>query len=527
MNYCSSLKNIFTQKMKTASDYHATLSALKFLCGEGEDICRLCLAPTTDETTVNIGDSSVIQRPYFEDSPTYVDMFEELGVCIISIVYKILLGNVELVLKERYKILMFLNRILQVSTEDSFPENLCKTCADTVINAYLFKKLCAYSNRKWNEVMDRLASSLNLTESLGPKVKSAYLAISESNNAIYTSRNNGPKHNKTALLKFQNIMKSRKSYAKTKTKKSVKCTECDEKFNSNYQLSKHNVKVHNKTRNSCPQCSKIFTTPAQLECHAERVHYPKKIQCPKCDKMFSTHRMLKYHDKSQHIAAICKLCCVQFPSKLLLRAHLDKHDVNNCPKCGKGFINIHTFKAHLKFCGNSEERRPKFFCDICNKGYVHKNGIRSHLKTDHGFGNVLTCKWCNKKFDAVSKLRNHMVKHTRERNFHCEHCGNLFVTQAALVYHVRLHTGERPFPCDLCNESFLSASRRMEHKRRKHIGPTIQCPLCPMKFVKISQLRKHTQRHSNPHSKLYCPGGDELQPVIEQYIPPLNYVSVP
>ncbi|KAI5643514.1 zinc-finger double domain-containing protein [Phthorimaea operculella] len=221
--------------------------------------------------------------------------------------------------------------------------------------------------------------------------------------------------------------------------------------------------------------------------------------------MFSTERMLRRHDKINHIAAICKLCFVQFPSKMALRVHLDKHDLFKCEQCKKTYINRHTYKLHLKICGRSDTRIPKFFCDMCNKGFARKNSLRTHLKVNHGYGNVVTCNWCKKKFDAVSKLKMHIVKHTRERNFCCSQCGGKFVTQAALVYHTRLHTGEKPFPCDMCDESFLSASRRMEHKRRKHLEPTKQCPYCQVKFVTSHELKKHVARHTNPQSKLYVP----------------------
>ncbi|CAB3245259.1 unnamed protein product [Arctia plantaginis] len=417
-----------------------------------------------------------LQRSFLDETVTYADMFTDLSV----------------------------------PSESSLPQVLCINCATMTINSYLFKKLCHYSNQQWHSTLCRLNASLNLTESLAPNIQTVYLMVNNKEHIMFTSRKHHThRSKKSALAKIKEVMRVKQPYEKVKRQKStVMCEECGEKFTSNCHLVKH-MKVHSNTRHPCLQCPKIFATQLQLDDHAERVHYPKKLQCPKCSKMFSTEKMLKYHDRLHHVAAICKLCFVQFPSKKDLRAHLDKHDVNKCPRCDKSFLNKHTFKFHLKICGNIEERQPSFFCDICNKGYARKNGLRTHLKTDHGFGNVLSCNWCDKKFDAISRLRNHQVKHTKERNFHCDQCGGKFVTQAALIYHVRLHTGERPFPCDLCDESFLSASRRMEHKRRKHFGPTKECHVCHVKFVTGHQLRKHVQRHYNPLSKLFVPEVEE------------------
>lgn len=448
-----------------------TLRALKFFTGESNHVCRLCFA-STEKEEVSIEDIVTLQRPYLNETLTFVDMFHELDVL----------------------------------EEPSLPQVLCVSCATMTINTYLFKKLSQISTEYWNKILDRVNTTLDQSQTISLNVQTAYFMMRDNDNFLFTSRKRHTVRNKkTVLNKLKEISRTKQTcYKVKKLKSSVMCEECGEKFTSNCHLVKH-MKIHSNSKFPCSQCPKVFATQLQVEDHAERVHYPKKINCTKCSKMFSTEKMLRLHDKLHHVAAICKLCFVQFPSKKQLRVHLDKHEVNKCSRCNKSFLNKQTYKFHLRICGNLDDRQPSFFCDICHKGYVRKNGLRTHLKTDHGFGNVLSCNWCGKKFDAISRLNNHIVKHTKEKKFHCEHCGGKFVTQAALVYHTRLHTGERPFPCDMCNESFLSASRRMEHKQRKHFGPTKECHICHIKFITGHQLRKHIQRHYNPHSKLFVP----------------------
>lgn len=485
------------------------MSILRFVSGDSEHICRLCFA-TTEKDEVSVEDCVRVRKSYYDETLTYVTMFRDLGVSIFTL--------------NRYKKNQVLSKFsikksvaLQVSIDPLLPQVLCKSCATNTINCYLFQKLVVFSNDSWHEVLDQLNNSLTCSDVIGNNAQSIYLMINKSDNLILTSRKRfASKSKKMVLLKIKEIMKSRQKYEKVKDSAidSI-CEECGERFSSSLLLIRH-MKLHTKFKYPCSKCPKVFSTQIQLEEHAERIHYPKKIQCTKCTKLFSTERMLKVHDSAYHIPAICKQCYIQYPSKKALRAHMDKHKLNRCLRCNKHFLNKHTYKFHLNICGNGKEKQPSFFCDICNKGYVRKNGLRTHLKTDHGFGKVLTCNWCNKKFDAVSRLKNHIVKHTRERNFSCEQCGGKFVTHAALIYHIRLHTGERPFPCDICDESFLSASRRMEHKRRKHIGPTEECPVCHVKFITGHQLRKHVQRHFNPHSKLY------VADVGQQYSIPAN-----
>ncbi|KAH9632426.1 hypothetical protein HF086_010819 [Spodoptera exigua] len=448
-----------------------TLRAVKFLTSESNNVCRLCFS-STEQQEVSLEDIVTLQRSYLNETLTFVDMFQELNVL----------------------------------EEHSLPQVLCVNCATMTINAYLFKKLSQFSTDYWNKILNRINTTLDQSQTISLNVQTLYYIMKDDENILYTSRKRHTVRNKKTIInKLKEFGKTKQTcYKVKKLKTSVMCEECGEKFTSNCHLVKH-MKVHSTSKYPCSQCPKVFATQLQVEEHAERVHYPKKICCPKCSKMFSTEKMLRLHDKLHHVAAICKLCFVQFPSKKQLRAHLDKHEVNKCARCNKSFLNKQTYKFHLRICGNLEDRQPSFFCDICHKGYVRKNGLRTHLKTDHGFGNVLSCNWCGKKFDAISRLNNHIVKHTKEKKFHCEHCGGKFVTQAALVYHTRLHTGERPFPCDMCNESFLSASRRMEHKQRKHFGPTKECQICHIKFITGHQLRKHIQRHYNPHSKLFVP----------------------
>lgn len=485
------LKHSFSLTLKEIMDTQDTilLAAFKFVTGDNVKICRLCF-DSVAENSVLLDEVIYLQKPYVQEYITLAEIF----------------------------------LALEISTESCLPEVLCLNCSEMAINSYLLQKLSQHSNMKWDETFNKFNQSLNHCDTIGPNIRSVYLFINKQDNVIFTSKKRyWLKDKKTAASKIREIAKSRTTYNKVERQPNIICEECGQRFRSKCYLIKH-MQIHRQLKYGCKECPKIFSSQLQLQEHVERLHSPKRIHCPKCPKRFSTERMLRYHEKLHHVAAVCRLCMEQFPSRKCLRAHLDKHEVQKCSECNKSFTNKHTYKFHLKICGKTENRTPNFFCDICNKGYVRKNGLRTHLKTEHGFGDVLTCKWCGKKYDAESRLRNHIVKHTRERNYHCELCGNRFVTQAALVYHTRLHTGEKPFKCNLCNESFLSASRRMEHKKRKHFEPTKKCPVCSGKFVTGHQLQKHLQRHYNPRSRLYAP--EALKSYTENIIPLQNLKQI-
>lgn len=56
-----------------------TLSALKFVCGEDEHICRLCLSPTENKD-ISVENTVKLQTIYYENSITYRNMLEVLNV---------------------------------------------------------------------------------------------------------------------------------------------------------------------------------------------------------------------------------------------------------------------------------------------------------------------------------------------------------------------------------------------------------------------------------------------------------------
>ncbi|XP_041986037.1 zinc finger protein 62 homolog [Aricia agestis] len=424
-----------------AYDTDTIKSAVKFISGESK-ICRLCIG-NIGSKEISFLDFVTIDSAYYNDKLSYQSIFRELGV----------------------------------SSERALPEVLCVSCASLAVNSFLFQKLCEYSQQQWHTSLCSLDKMIAQSENLNARAVSAYFIVQENKSTMLTCYNTmQEKNKKTALTKLQKNMKIRLKSIKDKKRLRKKIP--------------------------CPSCPKIFVKEYELEDHREKVHYPKNIKCDSCTKMFSTKKQLRRHKNLYHVKFTCIECSLELSSKHLLRLHMDKHYRNSCVRCNKKFESLKSYKVHMKSCG----QREKFICDICSKAFAQKQGLTCHLKCLHGFGkNLLSCKWCGKKFDMKSRLSEHIVKHTRERNFTCEICGAKFVSNPSLVYHRRLHTGERPYPCDMCNEHFLSATTRLLHKHRVHLGPTKECNICQAKFITSFELKKHKKWHHNPHSKLYVP----------------------
>lgn len=56
-----------------------TLSAMKYLSGDSNHICRLCFA-TTEEEEVVLQDTIRVQRSYIDENVSFLHMFADLGV---------------------------------------------------------------------------------------------------------------------------------------------------------------------------------------------------------------------------------------------------------------------------------------------------------------------------------------------------------------------------------------------------------------------------------------------------------------
>ncbi|XP_048000058.1 zinc finger protein 879-like isoform X2 [Leguminivora glycinivorella] len=435
---------------------------------------------------------------------------------------------------------------------DNLPfQTVCDDCVVSAIQSYTFIKQCKENTDNLQQAIENLDISLQKLTSQ-ETCKAVFLSLDSSLAAhVYYDYKKPVTSIPKALARFKYVSSdvcNGKYYIERSEKKQFNTwiapnVSDDDDFDKDWCIS---PEKRNKTKRGhrgkeylsdrvilrqnstnkkliCNGCEKPFENITMLRMHYMRVHAVKKIKCPKCDRKFATSKLLEYHLSLSHANAVCFECGKTFTNIASLKKHEDSHNISSkyvCQNCHRVYKTLRTMKEHI-YNGVCERGGRtgkfsigKFICDICDNRFATKNAVRSHLITLHGFGSddaVHTCTWCNKRFEALSSLKGHIVKHTRERRFQCDLCNEKFVTHPALVNHTRLHTGERPYSCEYCDESFISASRRMEHTRRKHLEPSLPCRLCPMIFKSGAGKRKHERRHFNPTSKLYVPKA--LRPV--------------
>lgn len=383
---------------------------------------------------------------------------------------------------------------------------MCKACVSSAIASYRFMKMCLNSRQILANIVANVSSCLCNIEA--DKSKTLYITTDVNNGECRTYYDKCcSADNATVALKRLKIITK-----KRKVKKKVKMDTADSPINDFPDLaSNYDGDSDSNNRSVCGCCSRKFLDSKNLKAHFLRVHAPKNFKCNKCPRKYGAAYLLKHHKSKSHITVICAECGKTYNNTHSLYMHSFTHAKLMCPLCKRTYKTRNSYKKHVKSKICTKERsyrqlnnvEQKYICDVCSKGYAQKSSLQVHIKFKHGNSETFCCNWCEKKFPAQSRLKAHIVKHTRERNFTCEVCGGKFVSKAALIYHTRIHTGETPYSCTECDQKFLSASRRMDHIRRKHMRPTMECDVCNNKFRTSQALKKHKRLHFNPNSRLY------------------------
>ena len=73
------------------------------------------------------------------------------------------------------------------------------------------------------------------------------------------------------------------------------------------------------------------------------------------------------------------------------------------------------------------------------------------------------CNSCDKMFDNITILHEHMDIHKGEKQYHCNICDKIFTNNTILNEHMEMHKIEKPFQCSSCEYSFQNDTSLNEH----------------------------------------------------------------
>lgn len=79
-----------------------------------------------------------------------------------------------------------------------------------------------------------------------------------------------------------------------------------------------------------------------------------------------------------------------------------------------------------------------------------------------------TCSICDKKFNRLSNLKDHLTTHSDFKPFRCFVCLKEFSTSSNLSKHKQLHSVDKKFSCLECERKFSQKIHLQRHLGRVH-----------------------------------------------------------
>ncbi|KAF9812348.1 hypothetical protein SFRURICE_005459 [Spodoptera frugiperda] len=206
---------------------------------------------------------------------------------------------------------------------------------------------------------------------------------------------------------------------------------------------------------SCLACGANFYTFGPLLHHTNKDHKgTSAILCDICGQNFKDASLLRLHVKSVHENAIylCTECGEKFDSKSKLRTHQkNSHDVEKKYKCADCSEVFHSMYKRSQHMAAEHKNRPQIRCPHCPKTFVFRSMMMTHLRDSHLKFRNHVCGVCGWKAFNSNRLKNHMYKHSGEKNFKCDACDKAFTTKKIMRAHfARMHKNPQPMLQIVC-----------------------------------------------------------------------------
>ena len=147
-------------------------------------------------------------------------------------------------------------------------------------------------------------------------------------------------------------------------------------------------------------------------------------------------------------------------------------------------------------------------CPFCPKVFPKLSRLREHIRS-HTKEKPFKCNHCSFRTSSTCSLKLHTgIKHEDQSlpeqrpKFKCEFCTFKACRSSDLLVHMSKHTGERKFPCTSthCGYSAKSRSDLKQHSIRAHCDErTFSCEVegCSYTGKTVTDIRQHKTKHRN------------------------------
>lgn len=177
--------------------------------------------------------------------------------------------------------------------------------------------------------------------------------------------------------------------------------------------------------------------------------------------------------------------------------HMPTHDHENksleCYLCSSKFDRLHGLRIHFTISHTARTKR-NLQCSMCQRTFSKNQDLDLHIKVvslsrsqclfsilmslinlfyqlnqHRGLIEGHKCQHCDKIFDKLSALKEHLVVHLNTKEFVCETCGRAFKTKHLLKKHAHSHNDDRCFKCCECGQ-VLKSTGTLKNHMRQHTG---------------------------------------------------------
>ncbi|XP_026743958.1 myoneurin-like isoform X5 [Trichoplusia ni] len=246
----------------------------------------------------------------------------------------------------------------------------------------------------------------------------------------------------------------------------LSCKLCPENITDLYDLIDHLIAAHGMEYNkdvgicmvafkldnfnvNCLACGASFYTFGPLLYHTNKDHKgTSAILCDVCGQHFKDANLLRIHVKTVHesIGFLCPECGEKFETRSKLKTHQkNQHDLDKKYKCLSCSLMFQSHYKRSRHMAAEHKNRQEVKCPHCPKTFVFRSMMMTHLRDTHLKVRNHVCGVCGWKAFNSNRLKNHMYKHSGEKNFKCEVCDKAFTTKKIMKAHfARMHKNTQP-----------------------------------------------------------------------------------
>jgi KRAB domain-containing zinc finger protein len=258
----------------------------------------------------------------------------------------------------------------------------------------------------------------------------------------------------------------------------VSCKLCSEKIGDLYELIDHLTSQHGVDYNKDVGVCMVAFNLGNVN-----------VTCLTCGAAFYTFGPLLFHTTREHkvlssaTAILCDVCGQHFKDSYLLKLHFKTVHENSgvlCMECGEKFETSAKLKTHQK---NQHDMEKSYKCLVCAEIFQSNYKRSRHMAIEHKTRQEIKCLHCPKTFVFRSMMMTHLRDtHLKMRNHVCGVCGWKAFNSNRLKNHMYKHSGEKNFRCDVCQKSFSTKKIMKAHLSRMHTNPSTITYENPMEY---------------------------------------------